>query len=218
VLVEEVGLLFRQWADEGDETFMTKADVTVYLRQGYRRFRQVVRRIVPEFYSTSVVITMAGDTYDLSAGAVIILGGGVLTHTRLASLIKVESVDSAGAWLDDWSGAQDWNEIRFHDHSYLLAGTTLQLSASRTGDLRLRYVPVDNVAWANNESSDANTFIDDAEEHHALIATYAYGFYAPRDFAENPFLLQLKRDQERDLRAWLYKRVAEQGDHVAFDP
>jgi hypothetical protein len=221
MIVSEVGTLFRQWADEGDETFLTKADVGTYLKLGYRRFRQVVRRIVPTFYNASVDITLASsNNYNLQTGAVKILGvlDAALTHSRLSSLIKVETVDASGNWLDNWSGAQGWGELRTHAHSYLLDGVNLTFSRDVDATIRLRYVPVDGVNWTLNEPTDADTFIDDCAEHHALIATYAYGFYAPRDFADNPFILQLQGQQEKDMRGWLYGRVAEQSDHVAIDP
>jgi len=65
--VGQIFELFKQYCDEPDTTFLTDANAATYLGMGYNEFRSTVQQVSPEAYSTSVVITVNGNNYDLSS-------------------------------------------------------------------------------------------------------------------------------------------------------
>ena len=96
--IKEVAELFRAYIDEPDATFVTDADIRVFLAQGYREFRDMVTRIQPETYSTGASLVMSDEAKfdfattnvtfdDLSVGTM--LGDSATAGRRMVKLISV---------------------------------------------------------------------------------------------------------------------------------
>ena len=62
----DVFLMFRSFADESDNTFLTDAQVQEYLIQGHREYRNIVNAIDPGIYLTSKTFTITSNTQDLT--------------------------------------------------------------------------------------------------------------------------------------------------------
>lgn len=211
--VDEVHALFDTLIDEDDVTFVTQAQRVVILEQAYDRFRRIVSTLDPHYYGTSVTITPAADTYNLSTAAVKILGvvDASLTATRLSSLVKVYAVDSSSNWAYDMIAAASWEELRLRANTYLLVGSVLHFHAQPSDNLVLQYVPINAISW-----TDAATFIDDLAEFHDIIALLAADLYSVRDGIPNQVLSVMLTERRIELEIYLNtSRVRGQSDHIA---
>lgn len=213
--VAEVADLFRQFADEQDNTFLTDAQVSQYCRLGYEEFYRVIQKVSPESILTSVNITLTTPvlSYDLALAAnpVRILGAS-LTNRRMLRLYRIALVDpTTGMVLMLLEGCNSAEELQaskgpsisigFWPFKYFLSGTTIQFAAQVLNTLQISYIPYPNktaefatgIDWSKIASTDTER-IDDFQDFHELIAYYAMQRYAIRDGADNP---QLQRQLEK---------------------
>ena len=136
----EVFSLFKQYADEPDATWLTDADIQIYLDRGYEEFRRLVIQQDPYTYYSTVTLDYTTDEYDLAdpASAVRILGASVpATTKRLEYLTGVHATNDSGdiLWTGkvlveyvpeadiNWQAASDFIDdlTMFHDVIALLA-------------------------------------------------------------------------------------------------
>lgn len=217
MLVEEVDALFLTFVDEDDPTFLSAAQRSVIHGRGYARFRRIVSTYDPHFYAVRVNIVPAADNYNLSTAAVRIMGNN-LTTTRLSGLVRVEDVDGAGDHLGFWRGAASWDELRNRTRTYLLESVVLYFHSQPSGTVRLTYVPVSAVSWANL-AAGGNVFIDELDEFHDLIALLGARYYSVQDVAKNTELDQLLAERLGELERYLVEgRARQMGDHVQRVP
>ena len=198
----EVVSLFKQYADEPDATWLTDADIEVYLDRGYEEFRRIVTQQDPYVYYSTVTLDYTNDVYDLAsaASAVRILGAS-LTHSRLEYLTGVHAVNDAGNIIWTFQIVPNYRTLNSVVQAAMLIGTKLQLSGNRTGKVMVEYVPQSDIDW-----SVATGFIDDLTMFHDVIALLAYKQYAIRDGAINqPLMLQLSTRID-DLMEYMVER------------
>lgn len=185
----EVASLFRGYTDEADKTFLTDADVKIYLDIGYKQFRRYVNTLMPVAYAEKVDISLANaDNYDLATGAVKLLGSAATS--RLHKLISVALLDSKDEVSLFYTGVATrdvlLDTIVFGGGLYYFENTTIYFATKMTENFRLTYVAEPTVDF-----SAAAAFIDDYESFHDLIALLAYDQYAVRDSATNEQLISL---------------------------
>jgi len=207
----EVYTLFQQYTDEPDATWLTGADIQTYLDRGYDEFRRIVVELDPNIYYASVTVTYSTELYDLggNASAIRILGP-TPTTTRLEYLLGVHAVDSAGDINFSYELVPTRRALNTVSQAALLIGTQLRLSAVRSGDVLIEYVPASDIDW-----TAANAFIDDLTMYHDVIALLAYKQYAIRDGAiNNPLYEQLQR-RTQDLVDYIVQRNGNASHYVS---
>lgn len=180
--VENVADYYRDLIDEADITFVTGSNASVYLAQGYSQFRRFVTSLDPTFYRYRAGLTVSGRSYDLSAGAVSVMGA-TPTDPRLDSIVLMESVENATTWntLATFMPVASHEEMHISPgtFSYVLEGSNL-LFSSDVSLVRMTYQGVPDVDWTRTTVGD-NEWIDDLVDYHDLIALYAARPYAIRD-------------------------------------
>jgi hypothetical protein len=206
--VSQIASLFRSYTDEPDATFLTDADVSTYLAQGYNQFRSFVSAIDPSIYTeTADLVFNDTDSYQLAGGAVSLLGGTITAGknrlVQIQSLINVTgSVQGIGVI---YQAVTSINALDQALDAYFLEGTTLRLDRNLTGTLRITYTPEQSsTLWSNVAAA---THVDDLVMFHDMIALYAYAQYAIRDNAQNAPLLSQLASREFALSDYLSRRV-----------
>lgn len=211
MLVEEVAALFRSYTDESDTTYMTSANVALYLKLGYAELRGKWARVDPSVYETIVNLPLAGVTeYDfaLAANPVRLLGnpGGGLTGPRLQRIVELIAVTQQ-SWIvgpTSFTGVQSLALLSPGTWRYYFTGTKLLFSENINNTLKLRYLGEPNVDWTKQTVGD-NERIDDNEDYHDIIALLAAQIYAIRDGAFNA-----------QLQARLAQRLSELQEHAYY--
>ena len=186
----EVFSLFKQYADEPDATWLTDADIQIYLDRGYEEFRRIVIQQDPYIYYETVTLDFTSDEYDLAdpASAVRILGSSIPVGTkRLEYLTGVHAANSSNKIIWTYQIVPNYRALHSVAQSAMLIGSKLKLSGNRTGKVLVEYVPEVDIDWTL-----ATGFIDDLTMFHDVIALLAYKQYAIRDGAVNqPLMMQL---------------------------
>ena len=208
----EVFSLFKQYADEPDATWLTDADIQIYLDRGYEEFRRLVIQQDPYTYYSTVALDYTTDEYDLAdpASAVRILGASVPVATkRLEYLTGVHATNDSGDILWTFQIVPNYRALNSVVQSAMLIGTKLKLSANRTGKVLVEYVPEADIDW-----QAASDFIDDLTMFHDVIALLAYKQYAIRDGAINqPLMMQLATRID-NLMEYMVERNNNAGHYV----
>ena len=212
----ELKALFNEYCDETDETFLTSANVTTYLKIGYREFRNFINQHDPFAYATTADITPgAVSEYDLSAAAnAVRLLGSNRTQYGMSRLLKIGAVDGSDSTKINWylQGVQSRQALQDNESSYFLQGSTVFFSNDLASNLVLRffYVPMSDL-------DVTVTFIDDFEEWHDIIAMMAYKHYAIRDAADNVVLVNALNARLAQFAEYLQAgRVVEMNNFVSY--
>tara|TARA_R110000824_G_scaffold120442_1_gene275845 strand:+ start:7931 stop:8596 length:666 start_codon:yes stop_codon:yes gene_type:complete len=182
----EVFSLFRSFADESDSTFLTDAQATTYLEQGYREFRNMVASIDPSIFLKRAIVSGNGvnDYIDLSATVPAYLGPTAAAGTKIDRLLRVGRVTTATADLIVEYLDSSPNELAIPRGGYVLAGNRLILSGIRSDSYRLEYIPT--FSFAGVFASGSVLYIDDLESFHILIPLLGMRYYAIRDGGTSP--------------------------------
>ena len=206
--VSQIASLFRSYTDEPDATFLTDANVSTYLTQGYNQFRSFVSSIDPSIYTETADLVFNGtDSYNLSGGTVSLLGNvisvGKNRLVQIQSLVNVTGgVEGIGVIYEAVTSISALDQA---SNAYFLEGTTIRLDRNLTGTLRITYTPEQSpTLWSNVA---ATTFVDDLVMFHDMIALYAYAQYAIRDNAQNAPLIAQLTAREFALADYLSRRV-----------
>ena len=206
--VSEVATLFRSYTDEPDATFLTDADVSTYLTQGYNELRSFVMAVNPSIYTASAdLVFTAADSYDLTTGAIQLLGATITVgYDRLMQIQTLADVSSTGTTVGTiFEPVADLSALDEAVHAYMLEGSTIRLDSKYTATLRLKYVPEQSARlWSNLA---ATTYIDDLTMYHDMIALYAYSQYAIRDSAQSAQVVLQLRHRESQLVDYIAHRV-----------
>tara|TARA_R110000824_G_scaffold102703_2_gene244437 strand:+ start:13094 stop:13750 length:657 start_codon:yes stop_codon:yes gene_type:complete len=195
----EVREMFRSYADESDATFLTDAQVTLYLSQGYNDFRRAVCDIDPFIYSTEFLFNMpATGILDLTATAPPLLGAASVAPNKLERLLRVARINDLTnnvviRYMDSMPSQRTLNSW-----CYTFVNSKLITYSTATASFRLEYVPFHGVDF-----SAAAAYIDDLDGFHDMIPLYAYSRYAIRDGADNVPLLQETSRKVADLKNFL---------------
>jgi len=194
IYVENVAAYLRTIIDESDTTFVSDADISTFLSIAYEEFRQLVSDIDPNQFIVSENYTLAAaDTLDLSAVANIIMGASVVApQQRLMQIVRIVSLDGSGNVTNILQPVYSYESLITQDGAwnsrYMLQGTTIKFSALQTGIIRIEYVPLSSVDWAQITTGD-NEFIDDMVAMHDLIGLLAAKSYFMIDGADNKSIL-----------------------------
>jgi hypothetical protein len=211
VTTTEVFALFQQYADEPDATWLTDADIHSYLDRGYDEFRRIVVELDPNIYYATVTITFAGDEYNLGGNtSVVRILGPSATTTRLEYLLGVHALNDSADIAYTYEMVPNQRALRSVAQAAFLAGTTLKLSGSRTGDVLVEYVPASDINW-----EAAGAFVDDLTMFHDVIALLAYNQYAIRDGAINQPVQQQLASRVRDLTDYVVQRNGNASHYVS---
>jgi len=208
--VEEVAALFRVYMDEPDQTFVSDAQMVIWLTSAYDDFRALVTEMDPQIYSRQQVYSLSNARLlDLATSAPAILGSTAAAGTRLYQLVNIYSIESAAQPNNIVENLQPSLSVTSTYDSranYTLRGTELVFPEAVTMDIRIDYIPEPNVTWSNAGGA-GTTYIDDLNRFHDIIAMLAYLQYAIVDVAPNNELNgQLARRIEQ-LRTYLEGRA-----------
>lgn len=209
----EVRELFKSYADESDTTFLTDAQITLYLKQGYNDFRRVVCDIDPFIYSKEFLFTMpTSGTLDLTATTPALLGSTAVAPNKLERMLRLARVNDLTnneviRYLDSMP-----SERTLNTWCYTFVNSKIITYATDTAAFRLEYVPFHDVDFAA-----AAAYIDDLDGFHDMIPLYAYRRYAIRDGADNVALLQETERKVKDLNTYLESGRSREGSQYVSE-
>jgi hypothetical protein len=206
--VSQIASLFRSYTDEPDATFLTDADVSIYLAQGYNQFRSFVSAIDPSIYTeTADLVFSSTDTYNLAGGAVSLLGATITAgKNRLMQIQNLVNVTGGTEGIGViYQAVTSISALDQASNAYFLEGTSIRLDRNLTGTLRITYTPEQSTTLWSNVA--ATTHVDDLVMFHDMIALYAYAQYAIRDNAQNAPLVAQLGAREFALADYLTRRV-----------
>ena len=186
--VEEVAALFRVYMDEPDQTFVSDAQMVIWLTSAYDDFRALVTEMDPQIYSRQQVYSLSNvRLLDLATSAPAILGPTAAAGTRLYQLVNIYSIESPSQPNNIVENLQPSLSVTGTYDSradYTLRGTELVFPEAVTMDIRIDYIPEPSVTWSNAGGA-GTTYIDDLNRFHDIIAMLAYLQYAIVDVAPN---------------------------------
>jgi hypothetical protein len=209
----EVKDMFKSYTDESDTTFLTDAQVTLYLKQGYEDFRRAVSNIDPFIYSVQFLFTMPSTgILDLTATTPPLLGSTSVAPNKLERLLRVARINDTTSnevirYLDSMPSERTLNPF-----CYTFVNSKLITYATDSSSYRLEYVPFHNVNFA---ATDA--YIDDLDGFHDMIPLYAYSRYAIRDGADNVQLLQEAQRKVSELKTFLESGRSREGSQYVSE-
>lgn len=208
--VGEIITLFKQFANESDNTFLTPADIATYLGQGYREFRDLVTGLSPQILMQSQVYSLSGqDELDLATSTPALLNTtGSVVMTNLLHVVATS--DAAGTNDTQYLEGGPF-QGRAPIFGYSLEGTRLRFGGNRSNYLRIDFVADSRIQWDSTAAApvapypaySATVVPDMLVLYHPLIAFYGYRYYAIRDGALPPELISQMTFLEERLRAYL---------------
>jgi hypothetical protein len=215
----EVTTKFRQYIDEPDQTFVSDADVEVYLDDGYREFRNLVCDTNPMIYNVSQNIDLSDEReHDLAvatASAASFLGASpTATNGRMVRLNAITRIGTDGSVTERLQGLSNITALDVVPSSYYLSGTILKFSRKLTGTFAIEHVAEGDITWTGTPSS----FIDNLAPFHDLIALLAYRQYAIVDGAENEPVLRQTAIRLGEFKEYLQARAYDGYDYVQTVP
>ena len=207
--VEEVASLFRVYMDEPDQTFVSDAQMVIWLTSAYDDFRALVTEMDPQVYTRQQVYSLSNArVLDLATSAPPILGASAAAGQRLYQLVNIymiESVSQPNNIVENLEPSLSVSSTYDFRANYTLRGTELIFPDDVTMDIRIDYIPEPNVTWSNSGGAGA-TYIDDLNRFHDIIAMLAYLQYAIVDVAPNNELNGQLARRVQQLRAYLEGR------------
>lgn len=202
----ELRALFRSYADEPDTSFLSDADVALYLSIGYNRFRALVNATNEFHYALETDVTPNARTYSLA-----------VDFDALLSIAKLSSTNSLA--VEEFTPVTRSEELYVSDRGpqrtrYYLRGRTIQFSHEVTNKIRITYIPRHTVDF-----SLAAGAIDTLAPYHDIIALLGYSNYAVRDGEINQPIEMLSQQRVAELRAYLQEGISrEQNSTIADVP
>ena len=209
----DVREMFKSYADESDTTFLTDAQITLYLKEGYNDFRRVVCDIDPFIYSKEFLFTMpTSGILDLTATTPALLGSASAAPNKLERMLRLARVNDLTnneviRYLDSMP-----SERTLNTWCYTFVNKKIITYATDTAAFRLEYVPFHDVNFAA-----ASDYIDDLDGFHDMIPLYAYRRYAIRDGADNVVLLQETERKLKDLNRFLESGRSREGSQYVSE-
>ena len=209
----DVREMFKSYADESDTTFLTDAQITLYLKEGYNDFRRVVCDIDPFIYSKEFLFTMpTSGILDLTATTPALLGSASAAPNKLERMLRLARVNDLTnneviRYLDSMP-----SERTLNTWCYTFVNKKIITYATDTAAFRLEYVPFHDVNFAA-----ASDYIDDLDGFHDMIPLYAYRRYAIRDGADNVALLQETERKLKDLNRFLESGRSREGSQYVSE-
>ena len=200
----DVREMFKSYADESDRTFLTDAQITLYLKEGYNDFRRSVCAVDPFIYATEFLFTMpTSGILDLTTTTPKLPGdaaGDAAAGFKLERLLRLARINDLtnNEVINYLDAAPSESHLGINFQSYAFVQNKIITYATGTSTYRLEYVPYHNVDF-----SAASGFIDNLDNFHDMIPLYAYSRYAIRDGADNSQILQELGRKASDLAMFL---------------
>jgi hypothetical protein len=208
----DVANLFKSYADETDSTFLTDAQVKLYLAQGYNDLRDKVSDVNPYIYNIEHLFDLTTNQYNLET--VNILGQGATAGKKLSRLINIARINTTtnNDLIEYLQSAPSIATSQLFQ--YVLQGSIINFSGLTSGSFRLEYIPFHNTDF---DPTGAAAYIDDLDSFHDMIALYAYRRYAIRDGADNAQLLREIVQKEAALNNFLQSGRSHQASRYVND-
>ena len=207
--------LFRAYADESDTSFLSTADVELYLELGYNRFRKMVNSVDEMRYATYSDIAITGDSHDLTG---VLLGEAAPAANRMQTLLSVNRMVNdkpAEAFSPVSRQAELYHYGRKRAGStaprYVLVGRSVMFDRDVNSTVRFTYIPYNNITWT------ADSYVDDLEEFHDLIPMLGYYNYAIRDGVSNQALSVALAERKMELRESLMEGISREHSTMVTD-
>lgn len=215
---EAVREMFKSYADESDTTFLTDAQITLYLEQGYSDFRRAVCDIDPFIYAKEFLFTMpSSGILDLTTTTPALLGENANGGTKLERLLRIARInDTTNNEVISYMNAAP-SERTLNIDSYAFVNSKIITYATSTSAYRLEYVPFHDVNFEPAIHPAQGHYIDDLDGFHDMIPLYAYTRYAIRDGADNVPLLQETQRKVSELKSFLESGRSREGSQYVID-
>tara|TARA_R100000808_G_scaffold24328_1_gene55777 strand:- start:127 stop:804 length:678 start_codon:yes stop_codon:yes gene_type:complete len=213
----EVAELFRTYADEPDQTFLTPAMVNRFCTIGFRKYRDKIAEINPSSIAVTQSYTLSNsDAINLLAATDqgnIIYGTVVSPDSGLDSIHSVYIKESSAVYPNTiFQAVYNYEElIHSTTPSYWWSGSNIKLSRRVTDTVTIRYLNILN----NNFTVGSANWIDPFGKFHDLIALYACQQYAIMDGAANPMVEALIPQREEDIKKFFYRRANAGAQYVS---
>tara|TARA_R110000824_G_scaffold36852_2_gene113993 strand:+ start:11602 stop:12267 length:666 start_codon:yes stop_codon:yes gene_type:complete len=198
----DVFLMFRSFADESDNTFLTDAQVQEYLIQGHREYRNIVNAIDPGIYLTSKTFTITSNTQDLTTLVPPLAGAAAIGPTKMDRLIRVARIDTEASDTVIEYLTPAPNEQDVPVFGYCLKGNSIVFGGASSGSYRLEYDPVFDYSNVFVGATSAK-YIDDLDAFHVIIVLLALQYYAIRDGAASAEVNAQLGLRRRELERYL---------------
>jgi len=203
----ELKALFRSYTDEADTSFLSDADVALYLKIGYERFRAMVNSTNEFHYMLELDATPNSRNYTIAVDFDSLLSIHKVSTTNSLAYEELLAVTRPEELYESSSGRQT---IR-----YYLRGSRVRFSAEVTTQLRFAYIPRHTVDFAAVLAES----IDTLAPYHDLIALLAYSNYAVRDGEINQPLEYLLQQRTAEFKSYLQEGLSrEQNSTIADVP
>lgn len=222
MLVPEIAKMFRQLADESDKVWLSKPDVTMWLKLAYEEFRRPIIKADESIYAEYVAFTFPANTQSYDLGGTVnpirLLGPSVfpLFRKRLLKMHTIAKMQADGIhseyYLTAAHSPRDVEGLLPHTYpstTYFLSGTTLYFGAPVEGIYVIGYTPESTVDWSKQASTDTE-WVDDMTGFHDLIAYNAAALYQARDGAINPAVAQIRAERKQELIEFVLSQRAKE--------
>jgi hypothetical protein len=199
--VDELADLFRDWCDDRDPTFLSPANVAMYLRRGFDQYQRIIADSDPNILAVRERISLVNAVgYDLALGTNPVRLMGVSVNRapllRLQELFSVHPDDTIKQVYDGVATLRLLHEGGGQNERprYCFVGTELLFGRSVSETFVVLYIPYGSqpefatgIDWTRQTSGQLER-IDNHLDFQELIALKAYELYAIRDGAANPIL------------------------------
>lgn len=180
----EVFEMFKSYIDEADTTFITTAQIEIYLDQAYNDFRQAVCNVDPYIFATEHTLTATGPKIDLTqptgAPAATLCGAGATAGKKLERFLRLARISPGNEVLRYLNPSPSEKTVSYDGYAFV--NTAIILGGSYTNTFRIEYVPYHNIDFTGGTSA----YLDELDGFHDMIPLYAYLRYAVRDGADLP--------------------------------
>jgi hypothetical protein len=230
---QEIVTLFRIFADEPDETFVSNPQAALYCKLGYDQFLNHISEINPYATAQTANITLtAQNVYDLTQANAIataattpsILGSNPNNNTvpigRMTKLLAVYLLDAANNVSRVFQVVNSQTALRINRSTCQLRGTNLHFGFSVAGNFQILYsaeqtVGRTNPTVANQEPTwvtvatgaiPAVNLDDNMQIFHDMIPLFAMQQYDIQNGVQNVPATGRLAERKRELQEYLAQR------------
>ncbi len=215
----EAFAMFRSFADESDKTFLTDAQVTEYLKQGHKEYRNLVTGIDPGIFLKTVALNASGKSIDLTATTPVLAGAAALPANKLDRLVRVARINTVSQ--DDLIEylVPAPNEQAVPLWGYCFTGDKIIFGGSTVAPYRIEYIPTFDYAPGGVTvfGTGSTGYIDDLEAFHIIIILLALQYYAVRDGASSDQINGQLAVRRRELERFLMEGRHTSGHQYVLD-
>ena len=199
--------MFRSFADESDDTFLTDDQVTQYLVQGHREYRNFINGIDPGIFQSDITVQPNAKFLDLTTTTPVLMGASAVDGTKLDRLVRVARVNTTtdNELIEYLVAAPNEKDVPlwgycFTNNKIIFGGTT-------NGAYRIEYIPTFQYTPAAPAvpvfSSTSTAYIDDLDAFHVVFVLMALQYYAIRDGASSGEITGNLSLRKRELQDFL---------------